>query len=326
MNLKACKNSRLSRSISNMRLLRANVLKGLRAEITCLLEQALIAVIVLLLPGSTYLRGLRLLTYSHALFVDLSEPSRHIQQKWPGRFNEKILLRQLALHRFVDLADYYLSLSRSKAWFEQHVQIKGSLPKTAEKNIMFCTFHYGQGFWALPYFRNAGFPLSWLHLAPPAQALWGTKFAAWIGRRRINHVQRLAGAKSIPVGGSILSMRHRLIDEKLPVMVMPDVPPSPTQQCLGITLIEQPAKLPVGALKLAIEGGCSIFIYTMVLDQQSGKRLLVLHPLLSGLTLEELVDQLADALNKAIEKDPAAWHLWGCYEAFLKIQTDASAN
>lgn len=301
----------------------SNFLQGLRSELKCLLEQLLVA-LATLLPGRGYFHALRLLSYLHPLFVDLQPAADRLQVWLPGQGKPRAVLHGLALHRLMDMADFYLTLRHGARWFDRHVHLKGDLPlaPTADFAAMMCTFHYGQGFWALPFFKKAGWNCAFLHLPPPPvkQVPWGGRFAAWLGYKRIAQVERLSGASAIAVGGSIERMRTRFRDERQAVLVMPDVPSSPEQPCLEVRLLGHRARFPAGAISLAASEGVPIYLYTMALDRQSGMRHLQLQGPIEAQSSEALAVQMAQCLERALRNDPTAWHLWAWIDHFMYLE------
>lgn len=298
----------------------SNFLQGLRGELKCLLEQSLIA-LATLLPGRGYFHALRLLSHLHPLFVDLRPAADRLLSWLPGQQERRAVMLGLALHRLTDMADFYLTLRHGARWFDRHVCISGELPLASKANFaaMMCTFHYGQGFWALPAFKQRGWNCAFLHLPPPpvSRVPWGERFAAWLGHKRIAQVERLSGASAIPVGGSVERMRSRFREERQAVLVMPDVPSNPEHPCLEVTLFGRRARFPAGAISLAASEGVPIFLYTMALDRQSGMRHLQVHAPIQGLAPEALAVRIAQCLEQAIRQDPAAWHLWAWIDHFL---------
>lgn len=116
-------------------------------------------------------------------------------------------------------------------------------------------------------------------------------------------------------------MRMRFAEERQAVLVMPDVPSSPEQPCLEVSLLGRRARFPAGAISLAAAEGIPVYPYTMALDPQSGQRLLQVQPPLVGETAEALAVRLAQCLDQALRRDPTAWHLWAWVDHFMYSET-----
>lgn len=293
---------------------------GLRQECRALLEHMLIVLVVVCLPGPLYVRGLRHLSRWHRCFVDLQPAAEKLRAAFPKRFSHEQALRALALHRLVDMADFYLSMLKSDRWFAREVRVSGDALVSAIPGRlapMLFTFHYGQGFWALRYFRDSGVPCSVLHLIPSKGAPWGERFSSWIGRRRSAQIGRLAGGVGIAPGGAMTRMRESLHKLQVGIVVMPDVPPPPEIATLEVELLGISAKLPAGAITLAVEEQAPVYIYTMALCRRTGKRQLRIQGPYHEETPQKLAVRLAGVFGSALADDPTAWHLWPWVDTFL---------
>ncbi|MES2817381.1 MAG: hypothetical protein V4812_00140 [Pseudomonadota bacterium] len=293
-------------------------MEAVRREIKAFSELMLIAMLVLLLPWPWAFRGLRFVTrFSWMRGVYDQEASRAAAAFGLSAQFEQA--RLISLHRLVDMADYFLTLKYGQGWMRRYLRVTGDvLPdyRTIQAPL-FVTFHYGQGFWALRYFREQGFPLAWLHLPPPTRALLGEKVASWMGRRRIARVSRLCGARAIAVGGSIERMRERLLKAQQPVMAMPDAPLQPGQSRIAVRLLERAAYLPAGTIRMAVQAQVPVIIYSILVDPVSGVRRMHIEGPVIGQTQEALAQTLANHLQAALLADPSAWHMWPWAQSFF---------
>ena len=291
---------------------------GLGREFKAALEVGCVAILVFLLPWPLAFRGLRFLT-RYSLFQGREQEralgSLVIWRGASGPHSERLI----ALHRLTDIADFFLTLKYGRSWMKRYLHVSGdALPVPGELPApMLVTFHYGQGFWALRYFCDHGYPIAWLHAPPPKVAPWGEKFVGWMGHRRISQVARLSGAPTIAVGGSIERMRRRLLAEGRAVMVMPDAPLQPGQSSLPVRLLGRDARLPAGAIGMASEAGVPVLIYTIVIDPCNGHRHMRLEGPFMGLDAQTLAQRLADHLQVALDSNPEAWHVWPWVSGFF---------
>lgn len=284
------------------------------------------AALSLLLPWKVCFRSLRFLTRYEFFQGDYARPA-YDALKGCFPWVDQVQLRLIALHRLIDAADYFLTLKYRTRWLAKYCDVTGIKNKgLRSKACLFITFHYGQGFWALRYLNNEGFPLGWLHAPPPLRAPLGQKFAGWMGRRRIRQVARLCGAAPIPVGGSVARMRARLLEEGLPVMAMPDAPLQPGQSSLPVTFLGRPARIPAGTIRMAVQIGAPVVVYTMVVDPVDGRRHLRFEAPLQEPTAEALAQRLCDHLQSAIERDPTAWHVWPWADGFFDAPPEAASE
>lgn len=291
---------------------------GLLAEVRVAVELVSVAGLVLLLPWPLAFRGLRWLTRFELFQGGGQQDAAAALRRWWGPSPHAV--RLLALNRLVDVADYFLTLKCGRGWMRRYLHLSGD-PLPAPGSLaapVLVTFHYGQGFWALPLLRDQGYPVAWLHAPPPARAPLGQKLAGWMGRRRIAQVARLCGAPAIAVGGSVGRMRRRLLEEGRPVMIMPDAPLQPGQSFLPVTLLGRNARLPAGAIRMAAETGVPVVIYTIMVDPQTGHRHMRIEGPVRGLDSAALAQRLADHLQAAIAQRPEGWHVWPWAATFLQ--------
>lgn len=300
-------------------------MNAVRREIKAFGELLLIASIVLPLPWPWAFRALRFFTRFSWLRGQYDQDACRAAATFglPAQHQQA---RLISLHRLVDMADYFLTLKYGQGWMRRHLRVTGDpLPDPSSLAApLFVTFHYGQGFWALRYFRERGFPLAWLHLPPAARAPLGEKVAAWMGRRRIARVSRLCGARAIAVGGSVERMRERLLGAQQPVMAMPDAPLQPGQSRIAVRLLERAACLPAGTIRMAVQARVPVIIYSIRVDHHSGQRQLRIQGPIIGQTQEGLAQVLADHLQAALLADPSAWHMWPWAYSFFPPALDAT--
>ena len=296
------------------------MIKPLLKELRHVLLHTLLAVTVWVLPHNLHFRAFRLIARLRWLIpvqTGLSSMLKHLPELQPYRHS--ITLGH-ALHQIVDQADYYLTHKYGNNWLKQNLQIEGrilSAHLAGKPAPVLLTPHYGQGFWALYYFRHVlGLPVAWLHLPPPAVSQLGQKLASRHGRKRIRRVEMLAGCRPIPTGGSIQAMQSCL-QQGNAVLAMPDVPPAPSRSHLPISLVGRQAAIPAGTLQMAARERAPVYMYTVYLDRSTGKRKLKLNGPYIGLSAEDLAAKFAEMLNTALSTDPAAWHLWPWIELFL---------
>lgn len=298
------------------------MIKALLAELRHLLLHGLLAAAVWLLPQRGHFPAFRLLARWRWLLpgktgLDNLLASRPGLQPW-----RQSLERGCALHQIVDRADYYLTRKYGPQWLARNLLLSGQIEPRhlhSQPAPMLLTPHYGQGFWALYYFRQQlGLPVAWLHLPPATRNPLGEKLAARHARKRIAQVERLGKSPAIPTGGSVQAMQQRLCEDGQAVLAMPDVPPEPARSRLDIRLLGRPASIPAGSLEMAARERIPVYIYTIAMDRRSGKRRMQLHGPYTGLSAQQLAEEFASILDAAIERDPCAWHLWPHLPLFFR--------
>lgn len=295
-----------------------NRIKKVALEVKSLFEILFVGCVALLLPWSLSFRVLRWSTRFHLLRGEATADAVANMEAWLGE-KPANAERLYNLHRLIDSADFFLTLKSSKGWMQRHLQVSRQDMPVAdqEKGAIFITLHYGQGFWALKWLKDKGYQVGWLYAPPPKVAPLGNKLFHWIGRKRVSQVEHLCGAVAIPTGGSIEKMRHRLLNEKKPVLVMPDAPLRSGQSKIKMHLLGRDICIPAGALSMAADEKLPVFIYSVVADITTGHRYMDIKGPFYNLETQDIIQHIQDHYNLVLSRDPTAWHAWPWVSTFL---------
>lgn len=283
-----------------------------------LLLNFLLFLIAFLLPASWHHHVLSLMAKRADWWQDFEPAWHQLKQSLPQRMGDEAGQRRLAYHWLTDQLDFYLTLRYGSGWFNRFVDVQGVPIPPASGPALCVTFHYGQGFWALDYLRRHGYASSMIYLPAAHAAPLGEKFGNWLGWRRIRQFERLCGDTGIPSQGSLRKVIKRLTEKRLSVAVMPDVPPVIGQKVLPFELLGRRAGMLYGGLHAAVKAGVPVFLYTMVVNPDTGRRLLTIHGIFEGLDEPELVRRLGAVLDQQLYQEPAAWYLWPWVDAFYE--------
>lgn len=290
-------------------------------ELKHLLAHSLLACTVLLLPWSVAYAVLRFATRFGVGQSEFDASALSNMQRLGYGHNQPLTLRQIRLHRLIDLADFYKAKWMTKGWLRRYWRLSGdSLPDPQQHPaVLFVTFHYGAGFWALRYFKQHQLSMAALYRPPPEPAR-GERFNYYFFWWRLRTIFRLTGTKPIRVGdqkSELSALVRRLTQARLPVGVMPDIPTS-AQQAVPAELLQHKIYFASALLRLVVKRNIPIVLYTSVLDLTDGGRNVHLQTLYNYSSVEALAQTLADCLGAAIDKDPTAWHLWPWAHEILK--------
>lgn len=282
-------------------------------EFVKLLSHSLLALLVWCLPWSLAYAVLRFSTRVGFGKTEFETAALANMQSFGYAANAQVSRRQLRLHRLIDLADFYKSWWMTKGWLRRYWRVSGDLLPNAQQNsaVLFVTFHYGAGFWALRYFQQHGLSMAALY-RPPLKPKAGEYFDYYFFWWRLRSIFRLTGTKPIRVGdqkSELSALVRRLIRDSLPVGVMPDIPTAPGQ-AVSAKMFGRTIYFASALLRLVVKKKIPIVLYTSVLDLTDGGRNVHLQVLDEYTSVEALAQTLADCLAVAIEKDPSAWHLW----------------
>lgn len=298
------------------------MLKELKQELRHGSLQLLLFVVAWLLPQRLHFRAFKAIAHLHPWLLNVKPSVKALIQHKPELASaQKSLGLGIALHQIIDQADCYLTRRFSARWLDDNCEITGPAPEKPPTGLpvpLFLTPHYGQGFWAIRYLNECcGFRLAWLYLPPAKHLKPGNILQSWTNKRRLAQIERLCSSLAIPTGGSIATMQEKLIRHGVSVLAMPDAPPQPGQSKVVVTLMEQQAFFPAGVFSLAEREKVPVYLYSILLDRQSGKRRMIIKGPYTGLGKDALAQHFADLLDDAIKQDPCAWHLWPYLEAFL---------
>ncbi len=290
-------------------------------EFKQLLGHGALASMVLLLPWSFTYALLRFATRFGFGKTEFESAAVANMQRFGFGANQYLTVRHMRLHRLIDLADFYKSWWMSRSWLQRYWRVSGDpLPDAKQHpSVLFVTFHYGAGFWALRYFQQHGLSMAALY-RPPPQPKAGERFHYYFFWWRLRSIFRLTGTKPIRVGdqqSELSALVRRLVKVRLPVGVMPDIPTA-AEQAVSAVMFGHRIYFASALLRLVVKKNIPIVLYTSVLDLTDGGRNVQIQVLDEYNTVEVLAQRLADCLATAIAKDPSAWHLWPWAHEIIK--------
>lgn len=285
------------------------------------LHHVLLAGLTLLLPWAVAFRIIRFLTrFGLGAF---SQEDRACERLLAHGFalNPRLVVRHMRLHRLLDLADFYKSRCMHRRWLQTYWRTRGdALPDaTRHPAVLFVTFHYGAGFWALRHFHQHGLSMAALYRPPPKPSKPGEFWDYLFFWQRLRSIRRLSGADPIRVGderSELSALVRRLVRNRQPLGVMPDIPTAAERgipvQVMGRTLYFASA-----LLRLAVRHQVPVVLYTATPNLVDGGRDLEFHLIKEHSTVEALAGQLGQVLEQALLRDPTAWHLWAFADQIL---------
>lgn len=217
------------------------------------------------------------------------------------------------LTRIVDQIDPALSQSRSDRWMRGHLRVEGdALPAGP---CIFAGFHYGPGFWSLRWLRSQGHAVSFLSRPIVAEEFRGEPLRYAFERWRMRRAAAAGGAPIIYTGDAVRKIREAL-RRGTSVLGMVDVPLPDSHDRIAAPFMGRQAWFPDGLLKIAQSEPVPLVAYVAHLDPETGSRRLALTRLpVEG---EDPMRSLAAMLERAIRRDPPAWHLWAEWPLFFR--------
>ena len=209
----------------------------------------------------------------------------------------------------IDHADLYLARTRSDRWMERHLVVQGVWP-APDLPAVLCTFHWGAGMWGLRHMGAAGIKVHALVAALHGEHFVGRSVLHWYARARTNEVSRALDRSTLDVSASMLpAIRALRRQEKVGAAV--DAPADQLSANSRINLLDMPARVPHGLLRMAIGQKVPVCVYVTGVRMSDGKRFLRIHQLPLHDQTELLVQVVFGLLNACIAEDAPAWHFWG---------------
>ena len=288
----------------------------LRAEWRDLLEVVLLPALAAVLPWRIAFRILRRVAAHSSLYAEpnqraLAEATR---LGWVGEPAGWLLRRNLT--SAVDHADHYLARTRSDAWMARHLAVEGAWPPPGQPAFLL-TFHWGAGMWGL---RHAG--ASGLQVNALVAPVKGEHFRghAILHRYIVARTRSVATALRRPFIDVSAGFREvlRALGRNEPVLAVIDVPPDQVSNSVPVRIIDLPARLPTALLRLAVERGIPVYLYTTGFRLDNGQRFLRIRSLGVPVDVAALATEIAGELDALIREDPPSWHFWSEAERFFR--------
>lgn len=281
-----------------------------------LFECIIIPGLAAFLPWRFCFKLFRWLSRYHFLYRQEADAAFTMAQRYGYAENPDHWRANYRLVQLVDKADLFLSVCRSDRWLKHNVKVVGDRwPQTSDP-VLAVTFHWGAGLWSLRYFRTLKKRTAFLSRRFDQQTLADRLCCYVIAKARLQEVRRLGRAQIIFRGGSVKKILAALNND-INVVALLDVPIEAGRSSLIIDLLGKKALIPRGLIRLAVQDRIPVMVYTMGLDQNTGKRELRIKGPLPNHTEHLLAKSLSSMLNDAIKQDSSAWHFWHLVEQFI---------
>jgi len=274
----------------------------------------LIPALAVVLPWPWFFRLARLFSRAEGLFkaeTDLAVAAVSVNTDFTV---DTVWRRHYRLYKIIDASDPWLARFRGTGWLSRYVDIEGSWPQKTP--FIASSLHFGAGLWALRHIREQAAAISMV-LRP--QAEWQASFSQpmQVYLRAYERAIVAAGGGEITHTGPGLRTRFKQgLENNINQLVLIDVPGKKNIQ--AVNFLDKPAYFADGLIGLSQQLQKQIVPYVMMLDFQSGRRRLLIGPVLDpGLSLEEAMQALSDFFDPLVRRQSEGWQLWGQYPAFL---------
>jgi phosphatidylinositol dimannoside acyltransferase len=215
----------------------------------------------------------------------------------------------LRFTRMTDFADLWVSLTRSDAWMQKHVQV--TAPDAITTPALFVTFHYGGGWWLTRYLRARGAPISIVMQRGPDAQSWSERVVLSFGTLRMKAIERVCAAPLIYTdwGGAARAVM-KAWKQRVSVLGLIDLPPPLVDRTASVTFFGRPALFPPSLLELASRKSIPVYAFIGQWDADTLQPSLMLLPLQLE-SAQVTLQQAVTVLEQAIRLRPGAWHAWG---------------
>jgi hypothetical protein len=243
-------------------------------------------------------------------------------QALPG-IDRTRLIRRLRFLQMLDLADFYLARrARLAAIPGGHFIVEGEWPSGP---FIAVSFHYGNGMWMLRDLLRKGRRTTVVAAPFEPGDYKGRRIYLGYSRARYRELERSAGGAA----AYRPRVREKLVDALAHggvVMSLLDLPPrlvSANQQVVGI--LGRTASLPMGVFQLAASVGVPVVPFWIEIDARGVRKLVIDHARDPQEPSANLA-YFAALLDTLIRRDPAAWHFWSEWPAWVRDAATLSAS
>ena len=233
----------------------------------------------------------------------------------------------LRFTRLTDYADLWVSLTRSDAWMEKHLQVDA--PDTLATPALFVTFHYGGGWWLTRYLRARGQRVSIVMRHGPDATKWSERVVLWFGLFRMRAIERVCGSPLIVTdwGGAARAVMKTWKSDAS-VLGLVDVPPPLVDRTAAVPFFGRIAQFPPSLIELAARKNLPIHVYVGQWNAETLQPQLKIWTMPTAAMPEAQV-RVISVLEAAIRARPGAWHAWGdaaLYFVATSARTDQNIN
>jgi hypothetical protein len=242
-------------------------------------------------PYRRYCRG----AYEQASrFLDIADPA-----EWRQRHRLLWLL---------DAAEYYVTRFRPGTYMRaDRFEVTGEWPE--QGHFIAIGLHWGLGGLMFRDLHNKGHLPTLIFkrnvLAFPEQSRVENLYRRW----RPRQYAKIGGGEPVSTGGGYRKILQLLDERGVPVIVF-DAPPEHSSKPVTATVLDRPAKLRSGAIRILAESDVNYVKYRLGYDFASGRRRLEIYSPVNIDDPREIAADLANFLDSTLKLDSTQWYLW----------------
>ena len=241
-----------------------------RSELRHLTELFLIPMVTVLLPWSLGYRWLRLCARARWLMREEWQAALAGAQRWLDISDPADWAWRYRTVRLVDHADLWLGRVRSDRWMARHFSARPALPPPNRRAVG-AFFHWCAGMWSVRALRATGTPVAPIARRFHRQAMGGTYFSYLYGKLRFDEFSRAAGRPLLYAPGTMKQALAELSQDHW-VIGAPDIYPSDAPFPREVRAFGRRAWFTEGMLRVAREAGAPVFLFTLGVEFDTGRR------------------------------------------------------
>jgi len=216
--------------------------------------------------------------------------------------------RRYRLLRWIERADTFLTLTRSRRWWLRHIDIDAQWPDPARPCLLL-THHWGAGHWVWRLLHEHGLHAYFVARRPRVADLGAGRIALWYGALRGWGLRRIGSRGPLYTGGSARRVQAAMAAGDS-VVGMLDLPSETAQRPLPVTILNRPAQLPSRLVDVVRDAAPTIAVFSCAFDFARGRRRLSLRTLPDGLSTADVLAAYADDLSSCLADAPECWMMW----------------
>ena len=298
-------------------------LKRLRREMVDLLEVVLLPGLAALLPWSFCFWLFKRMSHWKFLYREPCERALAEAGKRGFVLEPTAWLAERRLVTLVDHADHYLTRTRGDTWLARHITVEGSWPEPDKASLQL-TFHWGAGMWALRHAQTARLKAHMLVAGVNGNHFAGREIFYRYIKARTKSIALALKRPTVDVSISLRPVLKALRANEQVIAVI-DVPADQVSASQTVDILGMHARIPTALLRLAVDHGTPVSVFTTGIQMTNGQRHLRINQLGVYDDLDRLVQDVFKLLEVAIAEDSAAWHFWSESERFFVASTTPSA-
>lgn len=289
-------------------------LRQARLELRSLLEHYLLPGFVVIWPYHMGFWLIRWLAKYPGLYEEEWRPAWAQAKQYVHDCDEAQFAYRYRLTRLVDHADYWWSRTRSYAFLRKYVDNHQAFAQQPEAFVG-CFFHWCAGLWAVRALKVSGRDSAVLAGRFSPRSMGGSYLAYVYGKLRLKELARNSGLPLIYAPGTI-KQAEQVMQEGGSVIGTPDVPPTETRYGKAVGLFGQPAMFAEGLLMIAKRGSLPVVVFTLALDEQTGRRSLRTWPMFDPNDPQAL-QKIVDVWQGLLQEKPWGFTLWSMMPSFF---------